>query len=125
MKHLFLLFIVLSHSFVSLSQKYDLHTNKLVVCDANEIPRFETDSCHVLINISNDTLTLKNEKTLAGQVYFFSRLVEKTDQSISWTCKDNTETGVILFFLQEVKKGDYIFYIFFENVTYRYYCVEI
>ncbi len=125
MKHLFLLFFVLSHSFVSLSQKYDLHTNKLVVCDANETPRFETDSCHVLINISNDTLTLKNEKTLAGQVYFFSRLVEKTDQSISWTCKDNTETGVILFFLQEVRKGNYIFYIFFENVTYRYYCVEI
>ncbi len=125
MKHLFLFFFVLSHSFASFSQKYDLHTNKLVVCDANEIPRFETDSCHVLINISNDTLTLKNEKTLAGQVYFFSRLVEKTDQSISWTCKDNTETGVILFFLQEVKKGDYIFYIFFENVTYRYYCVEI
>jgi len=125
MKHLFLFFFLLSHSFVSFSQKYDLHTNKLVVCDANEIPRFETDSCHVLINISNDTLTLKNEKTLAGQVYFFSRLVEKTDQSISWTCKDNTETGVILFFLQEVKKGDYIFYIFFENVTYRYYCVEI
>jgi hypothetical protein len=125
MKHLFLFFFVLSHSFASFSQKYNLHTNKLVVCDANEIPRSETDSCHVIINISNDTLTLKNEKTLAGQVYFFSRLVEKTDQSISWTCKDNTETGVILFFLQEVKKGDYIFYIFFENVTYRYYCVEI
>ena len=125
MKHLFLFFIVFSHSFVSLSQKYDLHTNKLVVCDANETPRFETDSCHVLINISNDTLTLKNEKTLAGQVYLFSRLVEKTDQSISWTCKNNTETGVILFFLQEVKKGDYIFYIFFENVTYRYYCSDI
>ena len=125
MKHLFLFFFVLSHSYASFSQKYDLHTNKLVVCDANEIPRFETDSCHVLINISNDTLTLKNEKTLAGQVYLFSRLVEKTDQSISWTCKDNTETGVILFFLQEVRKGNYIFYIFFENVTYRYYCVEI
>jgi len=125
MKHLFLFFFVLSHSFTSFSQKYNLHTNKLVVCDANEIPRSETDSCHVIINISNDTLTLKNEKTLAGQIYFFSRLVEKTDQSISWTCKDNIETGVILFFLQEVKKGDYIFYIFFENVTYRYYCVEI
>ena len=125
MKHLFLFFVVLFYSVTSLSQKYDLHTNKLVVCDGNETPKFETDSCHVLISISNDTLTLKNEKTSAGQVYLFSRLVEKTDQSISWACKNNTETGVILFFLQEVKKGDYIFYIFFENVTYRYYCSDI
>lgn len=125
MKHLFLFFVVLLHSFTSLSQNYDLHANKLVLCDATETPRFETDSCHLLITISNDTLTLKNEKSPAKQVYLFSRLVEKTDQSISWTCKNNTETGVILFFLQEVKKGDYIFYIFFENVTYRYYCSDI
>jgi|OM-RGC.v1.027563773 hypothetical protein len=125
MKHLFLFFVVFLHSFISISQNYNLHANKLVLCDANEIPKYETDSCHVLITISNDTLTLKNEKSPAKQVYLFSRLVEKTDQSISWTCKNNTETGVILFFLQEVKKGNYIFYIFFENVTYRYYCSDI
>lgn len=125
MKFILLLSILLLSHFTSLSQNFYLHTNKLVVCDVNETPRFETDSCHILINISNDTLTLKNEKNPAKQVYLFSRLVEKTDESISWTCKDNTETGVILFFLQEVKKGDYIFYIFFENVTYRYYCSDI
>ena len=72
MKHLFLFFVVLLHSFTSLSQNYNLHANKLVLCDGNETPRFETDSCHVLINISNDTLTLKKrEKSGKTSLFVF------------------------------------------------------
>lgn len=125
MKLILLLSLLFFSSLTTLSQNFYLHTNKLVVCDVNETPKFENSSCHVLIKITNDTLVLTNEKNSVNRTYLFSNLVEKTDKSTSWTCKNNTETGVILFFLQKVNKEEYIFYIFFENVTYRYYCTTV
>lgn len=122
MKHILTTLVFLFLSFISFSQTFNLTATKLEVCDVNEIPQFVNDTCLLGIKISNDSLRFDNLKSNSKRVYEFERIVERTNESISWTCKNNTETGVILFFLQMKSDNTYILYLFFENCTYRYYC---
>jgi hypothetical protein len=108
-----------------LSQSLILKTTKLEICDVYDNVLFVNDTCDVSLNIKNDTVLLKNLKTNHNSFYVFSEILESSDGFISWKCKDAEEKGVILFYLQEKQKEYYIFYIFFENQTYRYYCEKI
>jgi len=108
-----------------LSQSLILKTKKLEICDVYDNVLFVNDTCDISLNIKNDTVLLKNLKTNHNSFYVFSEILESSDGFISWKCKDSEEKGVILFYLQEKQKEYYIFYIFFENQTYRYYCEKI
>ena len=108
-----------------LSQSLTLKTTNLEICDVYDNVLFVNDTCDVYLNIKNDTVLLKNLKTNHNSFYVFSEILESGDGFISWKCKDAEEKGVILFYLQEKQKEYYIFYIFFENQTYRYYCEKI
>lgn len=122
MKHLLTTLVFLFLSFFSFSQTFNLTATKLEVCDVNEIPQFVNDTCLLSVKITSDTLILDNLKSSSKRVYEFDRLVERTNESIAWTSKNNSETGVILFFLQKKNDNTYILYLFFDNCTYRYYC---
>lgn len=122
MKHLLTTLVFLFLSFFSFSQTFNLTATKLEVCDVNEIPQFVNDTCLLSVKITSDTLILDNLKSSSKRVYEFGRLVERTNESIAWTSKNNLETGVILFFLQKKNDNTYILYLFFDNCTYRYYC---
>ena len=122
MKHLLTTLVFLFLSFFSFSQTFNLTATKLEVCDVNEIPQFVNDTCLLSVKITSDTLILDNLKSSSKRVYECGRLVERTNESIAWTSKNNLETGVILFFLQKKNDNTYILYLFFDNCTYRYYC---
>lgn len=122
MKHILTTSIFLFLSFISFSQTFNLTATKLEVCDVNEIPQFVNDTCLLNIKILNDSLIFFNIKNSYKRVYEFERTVEKTSGVISWTSKNYSETGIILFFLKIKSDDTFILYIFFENCTYRYYC---
>lgn len=118
-------YLFLFFSSTLLSQTLTLKTTKLEICDGYDNVLFVNDTCDVFLHIKNDTFSLENSKTNHKSFYIFSEIIESGDGFISWKCKDAKEKGVILFYLQENENNDYIFYIFFLNQTYRYYCEKI
>jgi|LakMenEpi03Aug12_release.lakeMendotaPanAssembly.Ray.scaffolds.fasta_scaffold341255_2 hypothetical protein len=122
-----ILFLFFSLPFLNISQVFreNYRTTKLEICDAKDNLIFVTDTTDIDLLVTNDSLILSNRETKHNSIYVFGSILKNTKKVRTWTSKNPLETGVIVFYLQEKEENQYVFYIFFENVTYRYYCVEI